>query len=280
MSGLDRRRAGGAVLALCVALLFFGGPLAVDAQNLSIEVPLTTVVRASEGSEHLLAIQDVPEELRGVSCRTRAVAENQSSVHPGNDLVVASGDQRLVLENVEREPGAETVAEGSMLVGEQLTVTLVMGPDGVFSAGMTVRVVCGPASTTTTTEATTTSDTTTTTEGEQTTTTSADTTTTATVLETTLTTSTTTSTTSAPPTTAEDTTTTTDQPVATTDTTLPFTGVGGGPIAWAAAVALAVGIGLVAVTRRRGHTVTPGGGPAYREVEIEGIRIRLLRPGG
>lgn len=243
MKGRKLRRLRG----VTVALIGFSSTALVlwvpsaDAQETSIEISLRTIVKAPEGSQEVLSTEQVPPELVREMCSVRAESDNNSSVHPGNNLVVESNGDEVVLADVEREPNAMTVAEGTLTLGEQVTVTLVMGPDELFSAGLTVRIVCVEEEpTTTTSEATTTTteEPTTTTVGED----QEDTTTTTQVLGTTLTTSTT-----SPPTTDEDTTTTSE--VAGTDSTLPFTGNGGGGAAAAALVTLVVGIGLVRIAR-------------------------------
>jgi hypothetical protein len=268
------RLAGWVLVVLAVASL---GMTAVgaEADDISLEVPLPTVVRAPAGTEHLLASTTVPSDLVGKRCAVTIHGTNQESVHPGNDLVIASGDDALVLTDVEGEAFGESEREGSLRLGDGLTVTLVMGSDGVFSAGMTVRVSCPETSSSSTSLPTTTVPETTSTAGDtttsqaETTTTQAETTTTqgdtTTTIEATTTSSGPTSTTA---------TTSTTMGTSTTPTTLPFTG-GRGQAALAALVALAAGIALVAMSRRRGAPVGPGG---PTEVMIEGVRVRLLRP--
>lgn len=273
MTMVERRRAAGAVVVLCLPALILLGVGEAGAQDVSIDIPLPTVVQGEPGSEHLLATEEVPGDLVGSSCDVSSRAENQSSVHPGNDLIVASGGQQLTLADVEREPGAVTSAEGLLVLGEQVTVTLEMGPDGVFSAGMNLELRCLAATTTTTEAETTTTagETTTTTEAGTTTTEGEATTSTTSEVEGETTTSTTSST--APPTTEpEPTTTETSSPP---ESTLPFTGRGSGPVAGAALAALMAGVGLITISRLR----RAGSVGDHLEVEIEGIRVRLLRPG-
>jgi len=106
------------------------------------KVPINTVVHGDEGSQHLLKQVSVPSELQGATAAVSATAENQSSVHPGNDLVVASGGTSVVLEDVEREAGVTTNTSGELTLGSNITVTLVMGQDKVFSAGIVVSITC------------------------------------------------------------------------------------------------------------------------------------------
>ncbi len=76
MTGLERRRWAGLVIAFCMPALILWIPGAVDAQEeAAIEIPITTVVRGPEGSEHLLATEPVPGFLEGSACTARAVAE-------------------------------------------------------------------------------------------------------------------------------------------------------------------------------------------------------------
>jgi hypothetical protein len=80
-----------------------------------------------------------------------AVSANPDSVHPNNDLVVSSGGSSVTLPDVEGVSGGNVVASGTLQLGPDIVVSLVMGPDGVFSAGMDVVVDCTPEETTTTT---------------------------------------------------------------------------------------------------------------------------------
>lgn len=274
------RLAGLLLVVLAVASLGLTA-IGAEADDIVLEVPLPTVVRAPAGTEHLLAATTVPGDFVGKFCAVTAHGSNQESVHPGNDLVIASGDDSLVLADVEGEAFGESSQEGALRLGDGLTVTLVMGPDGVFSAGISVRISCPetsssstslPTTSTTLPGATSTMGDTTTTGGE-TTTTRGETTTT---VEATTTSSTPTSSTvtTTPSSTTAPTSTVTTTPTSTTATTLPFTG-GGGRTAMAALAALAAGVALLAISKKKGAPAGPNG---PTEVMIEGIRVRLLHP--
>lgn len=237
---------------LSVALVLLVAPMAGGQEGVAIEVPLDTIVRGDPGSEHLLGSAQVPAELQGVTCPVAAIAENQSSVHPGNDLLVATDGDSIVLRDVERAPGVTTVAEEELTLGSTLTVTLVLGEDGVFSAGMVVKFCDIPVTTTTTTLETTTTTLDTTTTTRATTTTTGATTT----LPPTTTVETTTPVTVLPTTTVttmpKASTTVTAEAESTTTTpegTLPFTGGETQTTALVALVALMAGAGLIALTR-------------------------------
>jgi hypothetical protein len=137
-----------APLVAMAALFVIGVPIARAA---AIEISIDTVVTAPEGSITMLAKTDIPPELIGMSCISFAEATNQPSIHQGNDLIVTSGDSSIVLEDVERAPGAVTTAEGVLALGPSATVSLRMGPDEIFSGGL-VFIIGECATPTTTTE--------------------------------------------------------------------------------------------------------------------------------
>lgn len=186
------------IVLLALAMSFATG-VAAAAQD-SLIVPLDTVVRAPAGSSTVLAEIAVDSDLVGLECTIEASAINQSSVHPGNDIVVSTGTSSVTLRDVEGEPSKSTTADGTVILGPAITLTLIMGPDGVFSAGASVQFTCAPPTTTTT-------STTSTTTTSTTTTTTTSTTTTATTVPT-----------SVAPTTATTVPTTTTMPTTTTTT--------------------------------------------------------------
>ncbi len=134
------------------------GPAGAQTSGGIVEIPLITKIKTEPGVRTVLATMAVPGDLVGQVCSVESRAENNSSVHPGNDLVITSGSASATLSDIESSPGAVTTAAGTMTLGDEVTVTLVMGPDGVFSAGATAVVVleCSPPPTTTTTAAPTT----------------------------------------------------------------------------------------------------------------------------
>ncbi len=278
MAGLSARRTAGITVLLGASILVLGVPTVVGAQDVAIEISLDTVVRGPQGSQHVLASEEVPGDLVGRTCSVAAVSTNQQSVHPGNDLVISSNGARVVLEDVEGEAFGERAVEASLTLGPQLTVTLIMGPDGVFSAGMVTRVRCRAQETTTTTTETTVPETTTTVAGE-TTTTVPETTTTVTG-ETTTTVPETTTTGPGSTTTTGETTTTTGA-TSTTDSTLPLTGVGSVTAVGVAMAGLLAGTSLLVLSRRADDhgagLVTPTG---HTDLIIEGIPVRLVRTSG
>ncbi|MCL1601127.1 MAG: hypothetical protein M3112_06290, partial [Actinomycetia bacterium] len=143
-------------LAALVGLFLMGVPVALAT---TFEISIDTVVTATEGSITVLETTDTPPDLIGMSCVGVARAINQPSVHAGNDLIVASGDDSIVLEDVEREPGVVTTAEALLTLGPSVTVSLRMGPDEIFSGGLVFSIgQCTPTTTTTTEVSTTTTE--------------------------------------------------------------------------------------------------------------------------
>ena len=142
------------ILAAVACFAVIGTSAALAAE---FDIPIDTVVYAEEGSLTVLADVETPEELVGSNCVSIAVAANQESVHPGNDLIIETGDVSVTLFDVERAPGAVTPAEGAVTLGERVKVTLSMGEDEVFSGGIVVVVGdnCTPPTPPTTTPPTT-----------------------------------------------------------------------------------------------------------------------------
>ncbi len=129
---------------------------AADSHGFEVSIPITTViVNAPAGSVIVLETVEVPAAFVGQPCLVLAASANPDSVHLNNDLVVSSGGSSVTLSDVEGVSGGNVVASGTLQLGPDIVVSLVMGPDGVFSAGMDVVVDCTPEETTTTTPATT-----------------------------------------------------------------------------------------------------------------------------
>ena len=101
------------------------------------------VARGEEGSTVELARLEVDAEHVGTTCTVRAHTENQSSVHPGNDLLVTTGDSRAVIADVEAEPDSSRDLSDQVVLGESVVIQLRFGPDQVSSMGYDLEVDCG-----------------------------------------------------------------------------------------------------------------------------------------
>ena len=229
--GFERLLAVFVAFAVVMGLMVVLVP-AARADTFTLVMPFV-VVRGDSGSEHLL--YDGPMPASGQRCFVTATdAGNNTSVHPGNDLRLDSNGQAVNFFDVERAPNVSTPGDQSILLGDTGTVTLILGPDRVYSADLVLMFDCEPVQTTTTSTTTTTTTTvpevTTTTQPEVTTTTQPEVTTT-----------------------TQPTTTTTQPEVTTTvaDTVLgtevlPFTGQNEGLVPLAIALAAAGLLVLVA----------------------------------
>lgn len=140
---ITRISAALATLSIAASPLAFGSQVATAATNsFNLTVPINTVKTGPNGSRHILATKAVEQAYRGMQCSAHATAKNQESVHPNNDLEVASNGSHVTLKNVERAGGILTTADGTLTLGSDVTVTLVMGPDTVFSGGLDVNITC------------------------------------------------------------------------------------------------------------------------------------------
>jgi hypothetical protein len=146
------------VTAVMIFVVAFSQFASAQTTGFSVMIPLDTVVYIPWDSNRLLATEPVPDQFAGQNCGVSGISRNQDSVHPDNDLIVRSGASEVTLENVEDEPGETLHAAGTLTLGSEVTVTLHMGPDAIFSAGIDVIIDCSQV-TPTTIETTTTSTT-------------------------------------------------------------------------------------------------------------------------
>lgn len=148
---------GGLVSLIVVA----AGGTSASADEI-INVPIDTVLTRAdvqEGDVRTLASANVDPNLVGASCVVVSEADNQTSVHPNNDVIVTSGTDEVVIPNVEGQPRQVSVAIGTLTLGEQISVAVRVGPDRQFSGGIIVSLDCdGGVETTTTTGPTSTTE--------------------------------------------------------------------------------------------------------------------------
>ncbi len=126
------------------------GASAVESST-SIDVPVDTSVYGAPGSTHELASVAVDPALRDASCAVVSTGKNNDSVHPDSRLVVSSGASSVSLEDVESAPGKISEGDGELVLGDTVVVSVVLGPDGIFSGGVSVSISCSPPPPTTTT---------------------------------------------------------------------------------------------------------------------------------
>jgi hypothetical protein len=103
------------------------------------------VLVAEPGTITNLATVAVPAARLGATCTLAAHSENQVSIHPGNDLLVTTGDQQTVIADVEARPDQVRELAVEVVLGPTVTVDLRMGPTRVSSLGFDITIDCPPA---------------------------------------------------------------------------------------------------------------------------------------
>lgn len=108
-----------------------------------VEIPMETeYIGGKAGSVHELGSVAVAEELVGLSCNIVADIVNQGSVHPGNVLVVSTGDTELRVEDIEAVADATKTEAGTVTLGESISASIVLGEDGQSSLGSNLKLTC------------------------------------------------------------------------------------------------------------------------------------------
>lgn len=136
-----------ATLGLLLAVLGMAAGTA-QADDLSFGIGYT-VKRGAPGTSVPIGGMKVPAELQGRTCDTTLMSENNSSVHPGNDVILRSGDSRVVFQDVESKPSAQSFKGAQLVLGSEVTAQLRFGRNGVTSSGFQVTLECLPPPTTT-----------------------------------------------------------------------------------------------------------------------------------
>ncbi|MGI9612944.1 MAG: hypothetical protein ACR2QO_08555 [Acidimicrobiales bacterium] len=139
--GSRRRIAIGIVFVVLLAALasMFSSPAAAE----TIQVPVgDAIVRGAEGDVIQIGSADIAAELVGRACTVEAVVTNQESAHPGNELIVTSGDTSAAIAGIEDTAGTVTTAGGTLTLGSTITVAVKLGPSGISSIGSSLTVTC------------------------------------------------------------------------------------------------------------------------------------------
>lgn len=143
-----RMAAVGAVGVVGLLASLHGSP--VSAQTITVDIADGTLIQGPVGSVHSLGSQDVPADLVGQSCDLVIEVKNNESVHPGNSIIVSSGDSKVTLDKVEEEAGTSVSTKGTLVLGKAIDVSVKLGEDEMSSLGSEVSVTCTPVVTTTT----------------------------------------------------------------------------------------------------------------------------------
>jgi len=128
-----------------IAIPLAGTSLVSASENVhGLSIPHGTIIRGEEGSKHQVSQEKIDPKHLGSTCKVNVTSTNQGSVHPGNNLVIASGSTSVVVKDVEREAYGVIKATGEITLANQITVSVVLGKDRVFSGGMYVNFECTP----------------------------------------------------------------------------------------------------------------------------------------
>jgi hypothetical protein len=100
-------------------------------------VPPISVIDGTEGEVRLLWTEPVDPADVGKDCEVELVRNNNESTREGTDLILQSGTSSMVAENVEHDTEPQTYV-GRLTLGTTITVSVRLGPEGVFSGGSDV----------------------------------------------------------------------------------------------------------------------------------------------
>lgn len=135
-----RRRLLGAMSVMVLVIVAALALPAAAAERIELE---QRVLVGEEGSLQQLAEVTVSDDHVGVVCTLLVHTENQDSVHPGNDLVITTGDVQAVIEDVEAEADAGRDLSAEVVLGSTIVVELRFGPHRLSSMGYELDVDCG-----------------------------------------------------------------------------------------------------------------------------------------
>ena len=136
--------ATGAALGL---LLLFAAPAGAQTlPDITVDERVPATGHAAPGSVHLVATENVDPALVGATCDVNVNLANNQSTHPNSDLIITSGSSTVVALDVERDADAiiDTTPGAITLEADTVTVSVRLGPDGLFSGGFTISFACTP----------------------------------------------------------------------------------------------------------------------------------------
>lgn len=138
-----RSMLAGGIAVAAIGFGFMGSPANAQEGETVVEIPVSNVfVRGDVGSSVDMGQATVDAEMVGRTCNVVATVTNQSSVHPGNKLVVTSGDSTVEIPGIEDAADAVTVQAGTLTLGDTISVSVVLGDDGATSLGSSLKVTC------------------------------------------------------------------------------------------------------------------------------------------
>lgn len=141
-------------VAFVVGLLAMAAP-SIAQETFTIE--LDGYYTGPTDSVQLIKSVTVPPDLVGATCTGTGQLENNASVHPDNDLIIATGGEEAEITDYESEPGAVFTFDGNeaVVLGETIDFSVRFGGHAQTSLGLDIVIACAPPATTTTTTTTT-----------------------------------------------------------------------------------------------------------------------------
>ncbi len=131
----------GVRIALVAVLASIVVAIPAGAQT-DISITFDELVFGAPGSVRQVEVIEVDESLVGLTCELAVHAENQSSVHIGNDLIVSTGSSEAVVVGVEDTPNGGTDQVYDMVIGPTIVVQIRIGQDGMSSLGFGLSFDC------------------------------------------------------------------------------------------------------------------------------------------
>lgn len=107
-----------------------------------ISIPVNKIVNGEEGEKTVLVTHAGVED---GEYSVKVVARNQSSEHPGSNIIVSSGESSVTVKDVESKKNETKKGEGSLKVENgTIKVAVELGEDKVFSGGVDVVLTAAP----------------------------------------------------------------------------------------------------------------------------------------
>lgn len=138
------RRIQVALVVVVAATLAFVSPASAQDDTFTIAVE-GIITGQAEGAIVEVANQAVAPALVGSTCTVTGASQNNGSVHPGNNLIIATGGSSTNVPGVEEVPGQVVAGTGSVTLGTDVVVSVEFGSSGATSGGVTLTFDCAQA---------------------------------------------------------------------------------------------------------------------------------------
>lgn len=104
--------------------------------------------KSDAGKTYVIDTLDTSEE-SGRICDYMLVTRNNSThddsaVHPDTDLIMTSHGITTTITDIESSVGGVDGREGEIMLGDEIVISIKLGPDGIFSGGYELGITCHP----------------------------------------------------------------------------------------------------------------------------------------